>query len=171
MLAKVSTLLMQRGACPKGRTTPGTADAGRGTPRSPSTEAISAVSSPQTNAPAPSRTSTSKPKSTRRCRLPSRPRRSAWRMATLSRFDRQRIFGAAVDVALGRAHRVGGDGHALEHAVRIAFQHAAVHERAGIALVGVADDVLLPARRPWPRWPTSGRWDSRRRRGRAGRCG
>ena len=27
-------------------------------------------------------------------------------------------------------------------AVRVAFQHRAVHERAGVALVGVAEDVL-----------------------------
>ena len=34
----------------------------------------------------------------------------------------------------------------FEHAVRVAFDHRAVHERAGVALVGVADDVLLIGR-------------------------
>ena len=68
--------------------------------------------------------------------------------------DGQRIFGAHVDEALVRAHRVGRDGHAFQHAVRIAFQHAAVHERAGVALVGVADDVFLRARRSWRPCPT-----------------
>jgi hypothetical protein len=33
----------------------------------------------------------------------------------------------------------------FQHAVGIAFHHAAVHERAGVALVGVADDVFLGA--------------------------
>ena len=46
-------------------------------------------------------------------------------------------------IALLRAHGVGRDGHAFQHAVRIAFEHRAVHERAGIAFVGVADDVLF----------------------------
>ena len=58
------------------------------------------------------------------------------------------------------------DNHPFHHVQRIAFQHAAVHERARVALVGVADEVagLL---RPPPR-PSSifARWDIRRRRGR-----
>ena len=44
--------------------------------------------------------------------------------------DRQRIFRADINKSLVRADGVGGDGHAFEHAVRIAFQNAAVHERA-----------------------------------------
>ena len=55
----------------------------------------------------------------------------------------QRILGAHVDEALLRAHRVGRDRHAFQHAVRIALQHGAIHERAGVAFVGVADHVLL----------------------------
>ena len=74
--------------------------------------------------------------------LPSRPRRRASRRQLVSRADGQRILGAHVDVALARAHGVGGDGHAFDHAVGIAFQDAAVHERAGVALVAVADHVL-----------------------------
>src|SRR5664280_986899 len=42
--------------------------------------------------------------------------------------DRQRIFGAHVDETLGSADGIGGDGHAFQHAVRVAFQDAAVHE-------------------------------------------
>ena len=52
--------------------------------------------------------------------------------------------------------------------MRIAFQHAAVHERAGIAFVGVADDEFASA----PALATMAHLspsDSRRRRGRAGR--
>ena len=37
---------------------------------------------------------------------------------------------------------VAGDGHGLEDHVGVALQHRAVHERAGVAFVGVADDVL-----------------------------
>ena len=60
--------------------------------------------------------------------------------------DRQRVLGAAVHVAFGRADRVGGDEHALDDAEGVALEHRAVHERAGVALVGVADEVLLAAR-------------------------
>ena len=35
--------------------------------------------------------------------------------------------------------RVGGDGHAFQQAVRIALDHGPVHERPGVAFVGVAD--------------------------------
>jgi hypothetical protein len=54
----------------------------------------------------------------------------------------ERILGADVEVAAGGANRVGRDDQALEHAVRIAFQHAAIHVGAGVAFVAVADDVL-----------------------------
>jgi len=37
---------------------------------------------------------------------------------------------------------VRGDGHAFNHAVRIAFQHASVHKRAWIAFIGVAQHIL-----------------------------
>ena len=55
-------------------------------PRPPSMEAISAVSSPQTKAPAPMRTSISKPKLLSAILGPSSPACSAWRMAVVSRF-------------------------------------------------------------------------------------
>ncbi len=60
----------------------------------------------------------------------------------LEPLDGQRVFGAAVDVTLVRAHGVAGDGHAFDDAVRIALQDAAVHECSGVAFVGVADGVL-----------------------------
>ena len=85
--------------------------------------------------------------------------------------DGQRVFAADVNVALVGADGIGGDGHALEHAVRVALEHAAVHERAGVALVGVADDELAGPVASWRPLPISARWDSPRRRGRAGRCG
>ena len=61
--------------------------------------------------------------------------------------DRERVLGSAVDVACLRADRVGGDRHPLQHPVRVALEDAPVHERAGVALVGVADDVLAGAGR------------------------
>ena len=53
------------------------------------------------------------------------------------------IFGADIDVALGRADGDAGDRHALDQHEGIAFHDHAVGEGAGIALVGVADDVFL----------------------------
>ena len=60
----------------------------------------------------------------------------------LQPLDRQRVLGPQVDEALLGADGVGADGHALDEAVRVAFQHRPVHERPGVALVGVAEDVL-----------------------------
>ena len=57
----------------------------------------------------------------------------------------QRILGAAVDVAFVGADGAGPDHHAFEHGVRVALDDGPVHERAGVALVGVAEDVLLVA--------------------------
>ena len=61
----------------------------------------------------------------------------------LEPLDRQRIFRPHVDVAHRRPDRVRRDGHPLEDAVGIAFEDAAVHERPGVAFVGVADDEFL----------------------------
>ena len=61
--------------------------------------------------------------------------------------DRHGVFGADVDVGLVGAEGVGADHHAFQDRMRVAFQGAAVHEGPGVALVGVADDVLLVARR------------------------
>ena len=59
----------------------------------------------------------------------------------LDPLDGHRIFGADVEEALLGADGEAADDHPLDHVQRIALQHAAVHERAGIALVGVADEV------------------------------
>ena len=60
----------------------------------------------------------------------------------LEALDGQRIFGADINESAIGAGRVRADDHAFEHAVRVAFDDRAVHERAGITFVGVADDVL-----------------------------
>ncbi len=67
-------------------------------------------------------------------------------MAVRQPLDRQRILGPHVDVAVVGADRVGGQRHALDHAMRIRLQHGPVHERAGIAFVGIADHIFLLAR-------------------------
>ena len=83
-LAKVSTLLISVGM-PHKPETAGYGGRGRGVPRWPSIEAISAVSSPQTKAPAPSRISMSKSKVVPQMLLPSRPRRRASRSDAFNR--------------------------------------------------------------------------------------
>src|SRR5262249_5482805 len=61
--------------------------------------------------------------------------------------DSERILSAHIDKPLGRSHRISGNQHAFQHAVWITLQYAAVHERAGIAFVGIADHKLLLADR------------------------
>ncbi len=53
--------------------------------------------------------------------------------------DRELVFVPHVDVALARADGEGGDDHALDDRVRVSLEHRAIHERAGVAFVGVAD--------------------------------
>ena len=65
----------QRRDCPRGPPRPGYGGRGRGVPRWPSIEAISAVSSPQTNAPAPIRRSIRKLNGDSKIWLPSSPSR------------------------------------------------------------------------------------------------
>ena len=67
--------------------------------------------------------------------------------------DRQLVLGADVDEAPIGPHCVGGDRHALQHAVRITLQHAAVHEGAGVALIGIADNHLALTRHLGHRCP------------------
>ena len=59
--------------------------------------------------------------------------------------DRQRVFGPHINIAVRRANRVTRNGHALEHAMRIALQDATVHKGPGVALITVADDMLAVA--------------------------
>jgi hypothetical protein len=57
--------------------------------------------------------------------------------------DGMRIFGAQIDIALGRADRDAGDRHALDQHEGVALHDHAVGEGAAVALVGVADDVFV----------------------------
>ncbi len=58
-------------------------------------------------------------------------------------FDRERVFAADVDKALGGTDGYTADQQALYDGVRVALQKTSVHISARVALVGVADDVLL----------------------------
>ena len=143
-LASVSTLLMIVGL-PNKPLTAGNGGRGRGMPRRPSMLWISAVSSPHTNAPAPILITISRLKSVPRMLWPSKPIGLGLGQGRLQPLDGQRVLGPDVDVGLGRADGVGGEHHAFDQPVRVAFDHGPVHERAGVALVGVADQVLLVA--------------------------
>ena len=57
--------------------------------------------------------------------------------------DGQRVLGTDIDDGRGRSDGIGADEHAFDEVMRIALDDRAVHERAGVALVGVADQVLL----------------------------
>ena len=92
----------------------------------------------------------------------------------LDAFDRHRIFGADVDESLLGADGEAADDHPLDYVQRIALQHGAVHEGAGVAFVGIADEIAdlvggsgvdAGAKRLVPS-SIFGRWDIRRRRGR-----
>ena len=73
---------------------------------------------------------------------PSNPACRAIAKRGVERGDGVRIFRSGVDVALRRADREAGDRHALDQAERIALHQHAVGVGAGIALIGIADDVL-----------------------------
>jgi hypothetical protein len=60
--------------------------------------------------------------------------------------DRERILGPDVDVGPRGADGVAPGDDALQQPVRVGLADGAVHERARVALVGVADHVLLVAR-------------------------
>ena len=146
MLYQVSTLLMLLGL-PHRPFCAGKGGRGRGRPASPSSDAISAVSSPQTKAPAPSTSSISNLKPRPRMLLAQQTVLAGLFDGTIQAMYRQRILGAHIDDALGRAHHVAADDHAFQQGMRIALDLVAVHVGAGIAFVGIADDVLLVGNR------------------------
>ena len=67
--------------------------------------------------------------------------------------DCQRILRTDIDVAFLGTGGYAGNYHALDHPVRITFHYGAVHERAGVAFVAVADDVFLALRHPADAFP------------------
>ena len=117
---------------------------------------MSAVSSPQTKAPAPSLILRSKAEiRTPGCRRPRRPVSRISPIAFFKPLDGQRILGPDVDVSLGGADRIGRDEHPLQDGMGVALDQRAVHEGARVAFVGVADEIALvalrfPAGLPFP---------------------
>ena len=85
ILAQVSTLFRMVGT-PNRPLTAGKGGRGRGSPRCPSMEVISAVSSPQTKAPEPRRSSISKAKPVPKISSPKKPYSRACLMATCRRW-------------------------------------------------------------------------------------
>ena len=122
-LTSVSTLLTTVGL-PNSPTSTGKGGLLRGSPRLPSIELKSAVSSPQMYAPAPRRISMSKAKPEPRMSGPSRPAARASAMARGHARLGERVLAADVEVALLGAGREAGDGHGLEDGERIVL-HAA----------------------------------------------
>ena len=72
---------------------------------------------------------------------PRSPYASACSMAQTGVLDRQRVFEPAVDVAFRGTDGVGGNDHAFDHLMGIAFHDRAVHVGAGVPFIGVADDI------------------------------
>ena len=75
----------------------------------------------------------------------------------------QRIFGPYINVTIAGTDRISGDDHSLQHSMGRAFKNGSVHEGAGVALVGIANQVFFASPPLWLRWTTSARWDIRRR--------
>ena len=67
--------------------------------------------------------------------------------------DGMRIFRADVDVALGRARRDAGDGHAFDQHEGVAFHDHPVGEGAAVAFIRIADDVFAVGDRIHHRLP------------------
>jgi len=57
-------------------------------------------------------------------------------------FDRQGVFGAAVDISLVGVDGPGCDDHPLDNSVGVGFQNAAVHEGSRITFVRITEDIL-----------------------------
>ena len=138
----VSTLLITVGR-PQSPASTGNGGLARGMARRPSSDSISAVSSPRTKPPAPRRTSTSTEKSLpSTCRL-TRPQRRA---SSTARVEAPRGESWPRRGRRGRpwlaARRVGGEERAFEQPMRIALDQVAVLEDAGLALLAVDHEVL-----------------------------
>jgi hypothetical protein len=86
-------------------------------------------------------------KSLPRMLSPSRPAARASSSACFKAFVDLEDLAVDVVVAGLDAHRVGGNGHAFDHDVRVVGQDVAVLAGARLAFVAVAHQVLLPRER------------------------
>ena len=151
-LANVSTLLITVGL-PHRPLSVGKGGRIRGWPRSPSIEWIRAVSSPHTNAPRAEADLQVEIEARAEDVLAQEPPLAALGNRVFDPLDGQRILGPDVEEPLLGADREAADEHAFDHVERVGLEHAAIHERARVALVGV--DRSGSGSSPWPRrpWP------------------
>ena len=75
--------------------------------------------------------------------LPSRPYLPGLVDGDLQALYRDGVLGTDIDIALVCADGIAGNGHGFDDDMGVALQNGTVHERAGVALVGVAADVFL----------------------------
>src|ERR1019366_682368 len=66
-----------------------------------------------------------------------------------------RVFRTDVEEAVLRADRVRRNRQTLHYAMRVRFEHRAIHERARVPFISVADDVLVLVGLRWPERPFS----------------
>ncbi len=141
-VARVSTLLMTVGL-PHRPLCTGKGGLGMGMPRLPSIEAIMAVSSPQTKAPAPSMTCRSKESLTAEDAVAQDAEPAGVFGSLAHALHGKGVLGAHIDIPFVSADSPAGNDHAFDDAVGIALHDAAVHESAGVALIAVADNVFF----------------------------
>src|SRR5581483_11816232 len=75
--------------------------------------------------------------------------------------ERPGVLAPQVEVAVFGAGGVAGDGHGLDHGVGVALHQHPVLERAGLRLVGVADQLVGPDRLAGHRRPLPPGWERR----------
>ena len=73
----------------------------------------------------------------------------------------QLVLTAHIEKTFICPHRVGGDGHGFQQAVRVAFQDDAVFKSAGFAFIGVADNIFLRGFRSRHEAPFGSSWETR----------
>jgi len=79
---------------------------------------------------------------------------------SLQTLDGKGILCPAINVPFVGSHGEGAKGHPLDDAVGIALQERTVHERTGVSLVSVADDVFLVSLRRSAEAPLEARGES-----------
>src|ERR1019366_4650865 len=72
----------------------------------------------------------------------------------------QRVFGADIQVTLGGSNGVRRNSQAFQDAMRVGFEHGAVHEGAGVAFVAVADNIFDRVRLRASQRPFARRWET-----------
>ena len=100
-----------------------------------------AVDSPQMKAPAPRLMWMSRLMGEPEDILPEEPVRPRLLDGPTGVLHRQGVFEPAVDVTFRGADGIGGNDHAFDHLMRVAFHDRAVHVGSGVPFVGIADDV------------------------------